>query len=78
MSIAVYVRKEYFRAVTLPDKSAHILEFHYRPPTVDVFEKGYQIFHMEYLLESKTKAVIMESFISTGLRFGAKDTELCA
>ena len=55
MSIAVYVRKEYFRAVTLPDKSAHILEFHYRPQTVDVFEKGYQIFHMEYLLESKTK-----------------------
>ena len=77
MSIAVYVRKEYFRAVTLPDKSAHILEFHYRPQTVDVFEKGYQIFHMEYLLESKTKAVIMEFYL-TGLRFGAKDTELCA
>ncbi len=27
MSIAVYIRKEYFRAVTLPDKSAHILNF---------------------------------------------------
>ena len=64
MSIAVYVRKEYFRAVTLPDKSAHILEFHYRPQTVDVFEKGYQIFHMEYLLESKTKAVIMEFYLN--------------
>lgn len=64
MSIAVYVRKEYFRAVTLSDKSAHILEFHYRPQTVDVFEKGYHIFHMEYLLESKTKASIMEFYLN--------------
>ena len=64
MSIAVYVRKDYFRAVTLPDKSAHILEFHYRPQTVDVFEKGYQIFHMEYLLESRTKAVIKEFYLN--------------
>src|SRR5699024_7909479 len=56
MSIAVYIRKEYFRAVTIKDKSAHILEFQYRPQTVDVFEEGYQVFHMEYILESKTKA----------------------
>ena len=40
MSIAVYLRKEYFRAVTIKDKSAHILEFQYRPQTVDVFEEG--------------------------------------
>lgn len=64
MSIAVYVRKDYFRAVALSDKSAHILEFHYRPQTVDVFEKGYPIFHMEYLLESKAKAVIMEFYLN--------------
>ena len=44
MSIPVYIRKEYFRAVTISDKSAHILEFHYLPQTVDVFEEGYQIF----------------------------------
>ena len=64
MSIAVYIRKEYFRAVTIKDKSAHILEFQYRPQTVDVFEEGYQVFHMEYILESKTKAEIMEFYLT--------------
>ena len=64
MAIAVYIRKEYFRAVTISDKSAHILEFQYRPQTVDVFEDGYQVFHMEYILESKTKAQIMEFYLT--------------
>lgn len=64
MSIAVYIRKEYFRAVDIKDKSAHILEFHYLPKTVDVFEKGYPVFHMEYELESKTKANILEFYLT--------------
>ena len=63
MSIAVYIRKEYFRAVDLTDKSMHILEFRYRPETVDVYEKGYPVFHMQYYLESKTKAEIKEFYL---------------
>ena len=63
MSIAVYIRKEYFRAVDLTDKSMHILEFRYRPETVDVYEKGYPVFHMQYYLESKTKAEIIEFYL---------------
>ena len=64
MAGELYIRKEYFRGGSLSDKSAHILEFHYRHQTVDVFEKGYPIFHMEYLLESKAKAVIMEFYLN--------------
>ena len=64
MSIAVYIRKEYFRAVTIKDKSAHILEFHYEPRIVDVFEEGYPVFHLEYILESKTKANIIEYYLT--------------
>ena len=64
MSIPVYIRKDYFRAVDLPDKSAHILEFHYRPETVDVYEKGLSVFHMHYLLESKTRAEIVEFYLT--------------
>lgn len=64
MSIPVYIRKEYFSAVTLSDKSAHILEFHYRPQTVDVYEKGLSVFHMQYFLESKTKAEIIEFYLT--------------
>ena len=64
MSIAVYIRKEYFWAVTLTDKSAHILEFQYRPRTVDVFEEGYPVFHLEYILESKTRADIAEFYLT--------------
>ena len=64
MSIPVYIRKEYFRAVDLTDKSAHILEFHYRPETVDVYEKGLSVFHMHYLLESKTRAEIVEFYLT--------------
>ena len=64
MSIPVYIRKEYFRAVDLSGKSAHILEFHYRPQTVDVYEKGLSVFHMRYILESKTKAAIMEFYLT--------------
>ena len=36
MEIALYIRKEYFRGVTLTDKSAHILEFHYEGEHVDL------------------------------------------
>lgn len=69
MSIPVYIRKDYFRAVDISDKSAHILEFHYRPQTVDVYEKGLSVFHMEYLLESKTKAQVIEFYLTDfGLR----------
>ncbi|HIX63100.1 MAG TPA: GNAT family N-acetyltransferase [Candidatus Mediterraneibacter colneyensis] len=64
MSIAVYIRKEYFRAVTIKDKSAHILEFHYMPRTIDVFEEGYPVFHLEYILESKVKANILEFYLT--------------
>lgn len=64
MSIAVYVRKDYFRAITFKDKSAHILEFRYRPQTVDVFEEGYPVFHMEYMLESRSKAQIIEFYLT--------------
>lgn len=48
----------------LTDKSAHILEFHYRPETVDVYEKGLSVFHMHYLLESKTRAEIVEFYLT--------------
>lgn len=69
MSIPVYIRKDYFRAVDISDKSAHILEFHYRPRTVDVYEKGLSVFHMEYLLESKTKVQVIEFYLTDfGLR----------
>ena len=64
MSIPVYIRKEYFRAVDLTDKSAHILEFHYRPETVDVYEKGLSVFHMQYYLESRTRAEIIEFYLT--------------
>ena len=69
MSIPVYIRKEYFRAVDLKDKSAHILEFQYLPRTVDVYEKGLSVFHIEYLLETKTRADIVEFYLTDfGLR----------
>lgn len=69
MSIPVYIRKQYFRAVELTDKSAHILEFHYLPQTVDVYEEGLSVFHMEYILESKTKAAVAEFYLTDfGLR----------
>ena len=42
--LVVYLRKEYFRAVDLTDKSGHILEFKYMPKTVDVYEKGLPYF----------------------------------
>lgn len=64
MSISVYIRKNYFKAVNLTDKSAHILEFNYLPQTVDVFEEGLSVFHMEYILESKTKAQVVEFYLT--------------
>lgn len=69
MSIPVYIRKEYFRVVTLTDNSNHILEFIYLPQTVDVFEEGQPVFHMQYLLENKSKADIIEYYLTDfGLR----------
>lgn len=64
MAIPVYIRKEYFRAVSLKENSAHILEFHYRPKTVEVYEQGLSVFHMEYLLETKTKVRIAEYYLT--------------
>lgn len=64
MSIPVYIRKEYFRAVILSDKSAHILEFRYRPETVEVFEEGLPVFYLRYNLESRTKAEILEFYLT--------------
>ena len=64
MAIPLYVRKDYFRGVTLSDKSAHILEFHYKGENVEVFENGVQVFHLEYFLESKFKANIMDFYVT--------------
>ena len=64
MAIPLYIRKEYFRGVTLSDKSAHILEFHYKGENVDVFENGSLIFHLEYYLESKFKADILDFYVT--------------
>ena len=63
MEIALYIRKEYFRGVTLTDKSAHILEFHYEGEHVDVFENGGLVFRFRYVLETKFKANIVEFYI---------------
>lgn len=64
MAITLYIRKEYFRGVTLSDKSAHILEFHYKGENVDVFENGSLIFHLEYYLENKFKADILDFYVT--------------
>lgn len=50
--------------MTLSDKSAHILQFIYSGENVDVFEKDTQVFHLQYVLESKTKAEILEFYIT--------------
>ena len=50
MAVALYIRKEYFRGVTLSDKSAHILEFHYKGENVDVFENGTAVFLQDVFL----------------------------
>lgn len=63
MSNTLYIKKEYFRGVTLSDKSAHILEFHYQGEDVDVFEKGVQVFHLQYVLESKFKAKLVDFYV---------------
>ena len=49
--------------MTLSDKSAHILEFHYKGQNVDVFDNGVQVFHLEYFLESKFKANILDFYV---------------
>ena len=64
MSIPLYIRKDYFRAVTLSDKSAHILQFIYSGENVDVFEKDTPVFHLQYDLKSKTKAEILEFYVT--------------
>ena len=67
--LVVYLRKEYFRAVDLTDKSGHILEFKYMPKTVDVYEKGLSVFHMEYVMENRTKVRVIEFYLTDfGLR----------
>lgn len=67
--LVVYLRKEYFRAIDLADKSGHILEFKYMPHVIDVYEKGLSVFHMEYVMESKTKVQILEFYLTDfGLR----------
>ena len=63
MAVILYIRKDYFRGVTLSDKSAHILEFHYKGQDVDVFDNGVQVFHLEYFLESKFKANILDFYV---------------
>ena len=64
MAVVLYIRKEYFRGVTLSDKSAHILEFHYKGQNVDVFDNGVRVFHLEYFLESKFKANILDFYVT--------------
>ena len=64
MAVILYIRKEYFRGVTLSDKSAHILEFHYKGQNVDVFDNGARVFHLEYFLESKFKANILDFYVT--------------
>ena len=64
MSIPLYIRKDYFRAVILSDKSAHILQFIYSGENVDVFEQDTQVFHLQYILESRTKAEILEFYVT--------------
>lgn len=63
MAIILYIRKDYFRGVTLSDKSAHILEFHYQKESVDVFENGRLVFHLQYFLESKFKARFTDFYV---------------
>ena len=63
MAVILYIRKDYFRGVTLSDKNAHILEFHYKGQDVDVFDNGVQVFHLEYFLESKFKANILDFYV---------------
>lgn len=60
MAEPLYIRKEYFRGVVLTDKSAHILEFQYKKDHVYVFEKGDPVFVLQYYLETKYKAVILD------------------
>ena len=63
MAVILYIRKDYFRGVTLADKSAHIREFHYKGQDVDLFDNGVQVFHLEYFLESKFKANILDFYV---------------
>ena len=63
MAIVVYIRKEYFRGITLKDKSAHILEFHYKGKQIEVFENNVLVFFCEYLLENTYKAQLTEFYI---------------
>ena len=77
MAIVLYIRKDYFRGVTLSDKSAHILEFHYKGENVDVFEKGVQVFHLQYFLRVNSKQIYWTSMFRIS-PFADRDTERCA
>lgn len=45
-------------------RSPRILEFRYCPETVDVYEEGLSVFHMQYYFESKTKIHIAEFYLT--------------
>lgn len=60
MPTALYVRKDYFRGVTLSDKSAHILYFEYKGEFVYVYENEVLVFRLQYYLENKFKAKIID------------------
>ncbi|MBU3840917.1 MAG: GNAT family N-acetyltransferase [Candidatus Ruminococcus intestinipullorum] len=63
MAIPLYIRKEYYRGVNLSDKSAHILEFHYKGQNVDVYENGVCVFHLEYAFESKFRVNLLNFYV---------------
>ena len=77
MAIALYIRKNYFRGVTLSDKSAHILEFHYQGQNVDVFEDGSPVFHLQYFLETKFKAELIDFYVTDILLRGKGYGSVC-
>lgn len=60
MPVPLYVRKDYFRGVTLSDKSAHILFFEYKGEFVYVYENETLVFRLQYFLENRFKAEIRD------------------
>lgn len=69
MPVSLYIRKNYFRGVTLSDKSAHILYFDYKGEFVHVYENETLIFRLQYFLENRFKAEIKDFCIpNIGMR----------
>ena len=65
----MYFRKDYFSAVDLTEICGHLLDVYYMPKTVDVYEKGLSVFHMEYVMENRTKVRVIEFYLTDfGLR----------